>query len=109
MARVTEKVSIPMDPDLLWENIGGFGAVGIWHPMLEKVDVQREELGAVRTAHGRDGSTHVERLMDMEPEQHRYRYKWSRHPSRWEITSVNSGSRAMPSMRVRWYGRPTSR
>ena len=34
-------------PGLLWENIGGFGAVGVWHPMLEKVDVQREELGAV--------------------------------------------------------------
>jgi hypothetical protein len=80
MARVTEKVRIPMDPDLLWENIGGFGAVGIWHPMLAKVEVQREELGAVRTAHGRDGTTYVERLVDVEPEQHRYRYKMESTP-----------------------------
>jgi hypothetical protein len=48
--------------------------------MLAKVEVQREELGAVRTAHGRDGSTYVERLVDVEPEQHRYRYKMESTP-----------------------------
>jgi hypothetical protein len=80
MARVIEAVHIPMDPDMLWQNIGGFGAVGIWHPLLDKVEVHREEDGAVRTAHGRDGSTHVERLVEEEPEQHCYRYKMESTP-----------------------------
>ena len=38
MTKIVETVRIAEDPDTLWREIGEFGAVGHWHPMLAKVD-----------------------------------------------------------------------
>ena len=38
MTKIVESVRIAEDPDKLWREIGKFGAVGTWHPMLSKVD-----------------------------------------------------------------------
>lgn len=75
MPTVVERVQAHMDADRLWQRIGAFGAVGDWHPMLSRVDRQGDRPGAVvRTAHGKDGSTQVERLLEFDAKRHAYRY-----------------------------------
>ena len=49
MTKIVETVRIAEDPDTLWREIGEFGAVGHWHPMLAKVDAR---LSAARWAAG---------------------------------------------------------
>jgi mxaD protein len=75
MTKIVETVRIAEDPNKLWQEIGKFGAVGRWHPMLTKVDSEGDREGALRMAEGRDGSRHTERLLEMSPEHHLYRYR----------------------------------
>ncbi len=35
-------------PDVLWIDIGRFGVVGAWNPMLEKVESEAEHEGSPR-------------------------------------------------------------
>jgi hypothetical protein len=74
MPRITETVQLGENADLVWQQIGRFGSVGRWHPMLSKVEADGEGAGALRTAEGKDGSRQVERLLSVAPEQHAYRY-----------------------------------
>ena len=74
MPRITETVRIRMDADSLWNEIGGFGAVGEWHPMLDAVDVRGDSRGAMRVAHGKSGEEQTERLQAVSPSRHMYRY-----------------------------------
>ena len=67
-------VPIPVDADSLWREIGGFGAVAQWHPMLDQVDCEGDGPGARRTARAKDGSRQVERLNKTDPRKHFYRY-----------------------------------
>lgn len=73
--RIIESVRVAEAPDALWRDIGGFGAVGRWHPMLARVDSEGERPGCRRTAEGRDGSRQVERLLEISSERHCYRYR----------------------------------
>jgi len=45
MPRITKVVRIDRDADTSWRDIGGFGAVGKWHPLLAKVESQGERTG----------------------------------------------------------------
>lgn len=72
MPTVTESVLIAKDANSLWRDIGAFGA---WHPMLPSVDAEGEQRGALRTVHGKDGSLQAERLLEMAPRGHAYRYE----------------------------------
>ncbi len=63
-----------MSADALWREIGPFGAVGDWHPLVEMVESDGETAGAHRTALTRDGIRRVERLQEMNPRLRRYRY-----------------------------------
>src|SRR5215831_4583526 len=65
---------INADPDSLWRQIGSFQGVGAWHPMLATVEGQGEQPGAVRKATGKDGQQQVERLVEVDPSGHFYRY-----------------------------------
>jgi len=60
MPNVIQTVCLPVEAERLWRDIGSFGAVGNWHPMLSAVDSQGDVAGAIRTTHSQDGSTHVE-------------------------------------------------
>jgi mxaD protein len=75
MTKIVETVRVAEDPDTLWREIGEFGAVGNWHPMLAKVDSEGDREGSLRMAEGRDGSRQTERLLQMAPEHHLYRYR----------------------------------
>lgn len=74
MPRITESTTIGVDPDTLWNEIGSFGSVGDWHPMLNSVEVFGEGAGALRIAHAKAGAAQAERLQALDPARHLYRY-----------------------------------
>jgi hypothetical protein len=82
MPNVIQTVCLPVEADRLWRDIGSFGAVGNWHPMLSAVDSQGDVAGALRTTHSQDGTTHVERLRDYNAAQCIYRYEMQSTPMR---------------------------
>ena len=75
MPAISETVRIAKDASALWGEIGRFGAVGAWHPMLASVEADGERPGALRSAQGRDGQTQVERLVASAPDRRSYRYE----------------------------------
>ena len=75
MTRIIESVRVAQRPGALWREIGGFGAVGQWHPLLARVATDGESAGSRRTAEGQDGSRQIERLLEASPEKHFYRYR----------------------------------
>ena len=62
MPELCERAIVPVEPDRLWREIGDFGAIDRWHPMLDHVEI--EDGGSVRRAHAADGSVQVERLLE---------------------------------------------
>ena len=74
MPKITETASIGLDPRTLWNEIGAFGDVGDWHPLLTSVEVFGEGSGAMRIAHATEGAVQAERLRLLDPERHLYRY-----------------------------------
>lgn len=74
MPRITEAAAVRSDSETLWKDVGGFGSVGEWHPMLESVEVFGEGTGAMRVAHSKGGGDQVERLQRLDPLHHVYRY-----------------------------------
>jgi mxaD protein len=74
MTVIIETVKVAEEPDKLWTEMGMFGAIGEWHPMLTKVGSQGEREGCLRMAEAQDGSRQIDRLVEMAPEQHFYRY-----------------------------------
>jgi mxaD protein len=74
MPRITQAAIVRSDSETLWKEIGGFGSVGEWHPMLQSVGVFGEGTGATRVARAKGGGGQVERLQTLDPIQHVYRY-----------------------------------
>jgi hypothetical protein len=74
MPRITEAATVRSDSETLWKDVGGFGSVGEWHPMLESVEVFGEGTGAMRVAHSKEGGSQVERLQRLDLGHHLYRY-----------------------------------
>ena len=74
MPRITATATIGLDPKTLWDEIGAFGSVGDWHPLLNSVAVFGEGTGAMRIARPKEGAAQAERLQALDPERHLYRY-----------------------------------
>jgi len=74
MPRITETATIGLDPDTLWNEIGAFGSVGDWHPLLDSVELLGQGTGAMRIAHAKEGAEQAERLQTLDPERRLYRY-----------------------------------
>jgi mxaD protein len=81
MPRITETATIGLDPHTLWNEIGAFGDVGRWHPLLSSVKVVGQGSGAMRIARAKEGALQAERLQIIDPERRLYRYTM-------EITSM---------------------
>jgi hypothetical protein len=75
MVEIVETRKVAERSDALWREIGEFGAVGDWHPMVEEVESEGEKEGCRRTAETRDGSQQTDLLLENAPEQHFYRYR----------------------------------
>jgi len=78
MPKITETATIGLDTETLWNEIGGFGSVGEWHPMVSSMDVVGEGTGAMRIARGNAGEDQAERLQTLDSERHLYRYTLER-------------------------------
>ena len=56
--------SFPVEAERLWRVVADFGALGEWWPegLLERVDVEGEGVGMVRSIHGKGGFVLHEKL-----------------------------------------------
>ena len=89
MRNVTETKHITASANSVWSKIGSFGGIGAWHPLLARVETERDgeggggegdAPGAVRKVQGKDGSKLVERLEQMDEQRHAYRYSLQSGP-----------------------------
>jgi hypothetical protein len=74
MTRVKASEEFPADAEALWQEIGSFQGVGNWHPLLASVSGFGESPGSVRNVTSRDGQKQIERLREVNPAEHYYRY-----------------------------------
>ncbi|MFQ5761036.1 MAG: SRPBCC family protein [Acidiferrobacterales bacterium] len=72
MTKVNMKTQVPVSADKLWELIGQFNGVPNWHPAVEKSEL--EEDGKVRRLTLVGGGSIVERLEQIDDNEHLYRY-----------------------------------
>ncbi|MEO1600053.1 MAG: SRPBCC family protein [Pseudomonadota bacterium] len=72
MAQVTRSVVLGADPDTVWSAIGGFQALGDWHPAI--VSSTREDIGAAehRRLAVADGEEIVEKHMGADTHSYGY-------------------------------------
>jgi hypothetical protein len=73
MTAVIECARIPLDVQHLWADLGRFGEV-VWHPLLARVESIGNQPGALRHVETTDGRRQMERLDEIDPGQHLYRY-----------------------------------
>jgi hypothetical protein len=78
MPRITETATIPRDPETLWNEIGRFGSVGEWHPMLDSVETYGAGTDVIRIAHAKGGGEQIERLQSLDASRRVYRYTMER-------------------------------
>lgn len=75
MPQIIVSVPIGKKSTDLWREIGSFGSVGRWHPMLTRVKSEGDHEGCARIAETRDGKRQTERLIEFAPNEHFYRYR----------------------------------
>ncbi|HKU95513.1 MAG TPA: SRPBCC family protein [Vineibacter sp.] len=74
MPMISETARLGTSAHNAWRDIGSFGAVGHWHPMLAEVEAQGDRPGARRRVITTQGARQVERLSAFDPEGFRYTY-----------------------------------
>jgi len=72
MARTQAEQKLPASAEAVWEVIGGFGALGDWHPAIEKLELQ--DGGKLRRLHLAGGGLIVERLEAHDDHARHYSY-----------------------------------
>jgi len=72
MSTVKLETELPVDPEKVWELIGGFNALPDWHPAVERSEL--EDGGSIRRLHLAGGGEIVERLEALDDTGHAYRY-----------------------------------
>ncbi len=90
-------------PDALWTKVGGFCAIGDWHPAIEKCALSAD--GKERTLSLKGGGTLVERLEAMDAAKRSYTYTIVSGPlpvANYQST-ISVGPDAKGSM-IKWTG-----
>ena len=72
MAKVDMTTDLKVDPDKLWELIGGFNTLPDWHPAVEKSEL--DEGGKVRRLSLAGGGEIVEKLEKIDNNERVYTY-----------------------------------
>lgn len=65
--QVRRMVSLPADRDTVWAEIGGFGRIGEWHPLIASVELTEIEGDTYRHLATTDGDAFFERLVEEGP------------------------------------------
>lgn len=82
--RVVKTVELGASASEVWDVIGGFYTIHLWHPDITKLDVLGEqtairEIRRLLTFPGQPQA--IEELVSMDNENYHYRYKW--HAGEW--------------------------
>ena len=105
MACATAAIDIPIEPDTVWELIGGFGSLPSWLPFITNSELQ--DGGRTRHLTTADGNTIVERLIRFDDSARSYSYTFVQSP--FPVTDYLSTLRVSPASggsgsRVDWTG-----
>lgn len=65
--QVRRMVSLPADRDRVWAEIGGFGRIGEWHPLIASVELTEIDGDIYRHLATSDGDAYFERLVEEGP------------------------------------------
>jgi len=108
MTCATAAIDIPIEPNAVWELIGGFGSLPDWLPYITKSEL--EEGGRTRRLTTSDGDTIVERLITFDDSARSYSYSIVQGP--FPVTDYISTLRVSPApggsgSRVDWTGQFT--
>jgi hypothetical protein len=71
--RIQRWVSLPVAPEKVWAEIGGFGAIAGWHPDVVSAEVVEIEGAVHRHVRTSDDGLTLERLVETGP--HHYTYE----------------------------------
>jgi hypothetical protein len=108
MACATAAIDIPVEPDTVWELIGGFASLPDWLPYITKSELG--EGGRIRRLTTSDGDTIVERLTRFDDSARSYSYTFVQAP--FPVTDYFATLRVSPApggsgSRVDWTGQFT--
>jgi len=74
MPTITETAEVEIDVATLWRDVGDFGSLAHWHPLVTALNVQGEGIGSVRTTNPGTPHEQLERLRSVDAQLHCYRY-----------------------------------
>lgn len=80
MAKVKMETKLVVPANILWDAIGRFGALGDWHPAVEKCLSDGESKGSTRKLSLVGGGSIVERLEHISNKEKLYRYSITDSP-----------------------------
>ena len=80
MAKVRMETKLVVPANILWDAIGRFGALGDWHPAVEKCVSDGESKGSVRKLSLVGGGSIIERLENISKKEKLYRYSITDSP-----------------------------
>ena len=95
---VTRTVTLNAPADKVWEVIGGFYTIHLWHPDISETEIPKDQtdtrqLRRILTFPGQPKTT--EELVSMDNEDFHYRYKW--YAGKWgeEVKNYKSSLRIL--------------
>ncbi len=81
MPNVKEVAETMIDADTLWKEVGDFGSIARWHPLVSSSTVSDETAGRARHVHFKTGGEQLERLQAVDAAHRMYRYRIERSSS----------------------------
>lgn len=93
MSGVNLSTELPVSPEQIWELIGGFHALGAWHPAIETSEL--EGGGRIRRLKLVGGGEIVEKLERFDDQAHTYTYSIVESPL--PVANYTSTLRVTPS------------
>ena len=74
MPKVVLTSDVAASPDMLWQAIKGFSAIGTWHPLVRDVSSEGDGVGSTRRVEVQGAGHFVERLEQINEGERVYRY-----------------------------------
>ena len=105
MAQVTVKANIAAPAEEVWQTIRDFGGVHRWAPNIVSLETSGAGVGALRTAHFKDGGRVVERLESLSDASRTLTYAILETPLPMEgcVSSMTVRDLGPQGCEVEWY------
>lgn len=104
MAQASAFIDIPVEPEKVWQLIGGFDALPDWLPYIPESELK--EGGRVRHLANPDGSVIIEQLMAFDEKERSYTYHilQAPFPVKDYLSTLRVKPGAFGGSRVEWFG-----